>query len=158
MVPERFGHSSILITSQTYQHVRKGMQAGAAQKVADLIFGPRQNRELLIGFEQPDERSGTKNHRGHCIGGVSLLPRLDGSFEHCPYRRPVGGECCAHRVPEEAPGPTSGFAPALDIVDFGDVGHDNSPVLEDRGKVVSEAIDDLVVELGHRHPESFTEL
>ena len=40
MVSERLGHSSILITSQTYQHVRKGMQAGAAQKVADLIFGP----------------------------------------------------------------------------------------------------------------------
>ncbi len=40
MVSERLGHSSTLITSQTYQHVRKGMQAGAAQKVADLIFGP----------------------------------------------------------------------------------------------------------------------
>ena len=40
MVSERLGHSSILITSQTYQHVMKGMQAGAAQKVADLIFGP----------------------------------------------------------------------------------------------------------------------
>jgi integrase len=39
MVSERLGHSSILVTSQTYQHVRKGMQAGAAQKVADLIFG-----------------------------------------------------------------------------------------------------------------------
>jgi integrase len=40
MVAERLGHSSILVTSQTYQHVMKGMQAGAAQKVADLIFGP----------------------------------------------------------------------------------------------------------------------
>ncbi|MDE3207047.1 MAG: site-specific integrase [Acidobacteriota bacterium] len=39
MVSERLGHSSILVTSQTYQHVRKGMQADAAQKVADLIFG-----------------------------------------------------------------------------------------------------------------------
>ncbi len=39
MVSERLGHTSILITSQTYQHVIKGMQAGAAQKVADLIFG-----------------------------------------------------------------------------------------------------------------------
>lgn len=39
MVSERLGHSSILATSQTYQHVRKGMQADAAQKVADLIFG-----------------------------------------------------------------------------------------------------------------------
>lgn len=39
MVSERLGHSSILVTSQSYQHVRKGMQAGAAQKVADLIFG-----------------------------------------------------------------------------------------------------------------------
>jgi integrase len=41
MVSERLGHSNILITSNTYQHVIKGMQAGAAQKVADLIFGPR---------------------------------------------------------------------------------------------------------------------
>ncbi len=40
MVSERLGHSSTLITPQTYQHVRKGMQAGATQKVADLIFGP----------------------------------------------------------------------------------------------------------------------
>jgi integrase len=40
MVSERLGHSNILITSNTYQHVIKGMQAGAAQKVADLIFGP----------------------------------------------------------------------------------------------------------------------
>ncbi len=39
MVSERLGHSSILVTSQTYQHGRKGMQAVAAQKVADLIFG-----------------------------------------------------------------------------------------------------------------------
>lgn len=39
MVSERLGHSNILITSNTYQHVIKGMQAGAAQKVADLIFG-----------------------------------------------------------------------------------------------------------------------
>jgi integrase len=40
IVSERLGHSNILITSNTYQHVIKGMQAGAAQKVADLIFGP----------------------------------------------------------------------------------------------------------------------
>jgi len=39
MVSERLGHSNILITSNTYQHVIKGMQADAAQKVADLIFG-----------------------------------------------------------------------------------------------------------------------
>lgn len=39
MVSERLGHSNILITSNTYQHVIKGIQAGAAQKVADLIFG-----------------------------------------------------------------------------------------------------------------------
>ena len=39
MVSERLGHSNILITSNTYQHVIKGMQAGAAQKVADLLFG-----------------------------------------------------------------------------------------------------------------------
>ncbi len=28
-------------TSHTYQHVTKGMQAGAAQEVADLILGTR---------------------------------------------------------------------------------------------------------------------
>jgi integrase len=39
MVSERLGHSNILITSNTYQHVIKGMQADAAQKVADLLFG-----------------------------------------------------------------------------------------------------------------------
>jgi integrase len=39
VVSERLGHSNILITSNAYQHVIKGMQAGAAQKAADLIFG-----------------------------------------------------------------------------------------------------------------------
>jgi integrase len=36
---ERLGHSSPLITWQCYQHVVKGMQTGAAEKVAALIFG-----------------------------------------------------------------------------------------------------------------------
>ncbi len=39
IVSERLGHSSPLVTWQTYQHVIKGMQAGAAEKVAALIFG-----------------------------------------------------------------------------------------------------------------------
>ena len=40
IVSERLGHASPLITWQTYQHVIKGMQADAAERVADLIFGP----------------------------------------------------------------------------------------------------------------------
>jgi integrase len=40
IVSERLGHSSPLITWQTYQHVIKGMQPDAAEKVAALIFGP----------------------------------------------------------------------------------------------------------------------
>ena len=36
---ERLGHSSPLVTWQTYQHVIKGMQSDAAERVADLIFG-----------------------------------------------------------------------------------------------------------------------
>ncbi len=40
IVSERLGHSSPLITWQTYQHVIKGMQSDAAEKVAALIFGP----------------------------------------------------------------------------------------------------------------------
>ncbi|MGH9119126.1 MAG: tyrosine-type recombinase/integrase [Acidimicrobiales bacterium] len=39
IVSERLGHASPLITWQTYQHVIKGMQADAAEKVASLIFG-----------------------------------------------------------------------------------------------------------------------
>ena len=39
IVSERLGHSSPLITWQTYQHVIKGMQTDAAEKVAALIFG-----------------------------------------------------------------------------------------------------------------------
>ena len=39
IVSERLGHSSPLITWQTYQHVMKGMQSDAADKVAALIFG-----------------------------------------------------------------------------------------------------------------------
>lgn len=36
VVSEQFGHSSIAITADTYQHVSDEMGAGAAQKVADL--------------------------------------------------------------------------------------------------------------------------
>lgn len=39
IVSERLGHSSPLITWQTYQHVIVGMQSNAAEQVADLIFG-----------------------------------------------------------------------------------------------------------------------
>jgi integrase len=39
IVSERLGHSSPMVTWQTYQHVVKGMQTGAAEKVANLIFG-----------------------------------------------------------------------------------------------------------------------
>jgi hypothetical protein len=39
IVSERLGHSSPLITWQTYQHVIKGMQSDAAERVAALIFG-----------------------------------------------------------------------------------------------------------------------
>ena len=39
LVSERLGHSSPVVTWQTYQHVVKGMQTGAAEKVAALIFG-----------------------------------------------------------------------------------------------------------------------
>lgn len=39
IVSERLGHSSPMVTWQTYQHVIKGMQTDAAEKVAALIFG-----------------------------------------------------------------------------------------------------------------------
>ncbi len=38
IVSERLGHSSPLITWQTYEHVTKGMQTDAAEKVPALIF------------------------------------------------------------------------------------------------------------------------
>ena len=39
VVSKRLGHSSPVITWQTYQHVRQGMQTDAAERVADAIFG-----------------------------------------------------------------------------------------------------------------------
>ena len=39
VVSKRLGHSSPVITWQTYQHVRKGMQTDAAERVAASIFG-----------------------------------------------------------------------------------------------------------------------
>lgn len=39
IVSERLGHSSPLVTWQTYQHVMQGMQGDAADKVANLVFG-----------------------------------------------------------------------------------------------------------------------
>jgi integrase len=41
IVSERLGHSSPMITWQTYQHVVQGMQSDAAERVAALIFGGR---------------------------------------------------------------------------------------------------------------------
>lgn len=38
IVSERLGHSSPLVTWQTYQHVIHGMQADAADRVAALVF------------------------------------------------------------------------------------------------------------------------
>lgn len=38
VVSERLGHSSAVITWSIYQHVVKGMQADAAERVSDLIF------------------------------------------------------------------------------------------------------------------------
>lgn len=40
VVSKRLGHSSPVITWQTYQHVSQGMQTDAAERVADAIFGP----------------------------------------------------------------------------------------------------------------------
>ncbi len=39
VVSKRLGHSSPVVTWQTYQHVRQGMQTDAAERVAGLIFG-----------------------------------------------------------------------------------------------------------------------
>jgi integrase len=39
IVSKRLGHSSPVVTWQTYQHVRKGMQSDAAERVAAAIFG-----------------------------------------------------------------------------------------------------------------------
>ena len=41
IVSERLGHSSPLITWQTYQHVITGLQTDAAERVASLIFAHR---------------------------------------------------------------------------------------------------------------------
>ena len=40
VVAKQLGHSSPVITWGTYQHVRQGLKADAAQRVADSIFGP----------------------------------------------------------------------------------------------------------------------
>lgn len=39
VVSERLGHSSVAFTMQVYQHVLPGMQADAAQKFGDTVFG-----------------------------------------------------------------------------------------------------------------------
>ena len=43
IVSERLGHSSPMVTWTIYQHVVKGMQSDAAEKVANLIFGSGQD-------------------------------------------------------------------------------------------------------------------
>lgn len=42
VVSERLGHASTKITADTYQHVTKGMDREAAEKVAALVFGRRE--------------------------------------------------------------------------------------------------------------------
>ena len=39
IVSKRLGHSSPVVTWSTFQHVRKGMQSDAAERVAEAIFG-----------------------------------------------------------------------------------------------------------------------
>lgn len=39
VVSKRLGHSSAVVTWNTYQHVRKGMQTDAAERVAASVFG-----------------------------------------------------------------------------------------------------------------------
>ena len=41
MVSERLGHSTIAITLDTYSHVLPGLQAAAAERLADLLDGER---------------------------------------------------------------------------------------------------------------------
>lgn len=40
VVQERLGHSSVTITLDTYSHVLPNMQRDAAERVAELMFGP----------------------------------------------------------------------------------------------------------------------
>jgi hypothetical protein len=37
---ERLGHHSVVFTLDVYSHVLPGMQAGAAEEIADLIHAP----------------------------------------------------------------------------------------------------------------------
>ena len=39
VVSERLGHSSVAFTMQVYQHVLPGMQADAARRFGDIVFG-----------------------------------------------------------------------------------------------------------------------
>jgi integrase len=40
VVQERLGHSSVTITLDTYSHVLPNMQRDAAERIAELMFGP----------------------------------------------------------------------------------------------------------------------
>ena len=43
IVSERLGHHSVAFTLDTYAHVLPGMQAAAAESLADAVFGARGN-------------------------------------------------------------------------------------------------------------------
>jgi integrase len=49
IVSERLGHHSVAFTLDTYAHVLPGIQAKAAEDLADLVFGEEQEDE------DPDE-------------------------------------------------------------------------------------------------------
>ncbi len=58
IVSKRLGHGSPNTSWQTYQHVVAGMQTDAAEKVAALIFGPRNRHLKLVSGEGDDDQSG----------------------------------------------------------------------------------------------------
>jgi integrase len=45
VVSERLGHSSVAFTMQVYQHVLPGMQADAARRFGEAVFGALPNPE-----------------------------------------------------------------------------------------------------------------
>jgi integrase len=45
MVSERLGHHSVAFTLDTYAHVLPGIQAAAAEELADLVFGEEDDDE-----------------------------------------------------------------------------------------------------------------
>lgn len=49
IVSKQLGHTSPTVTWNTYQHVRREVQANAAKQVADLIFGPEEEGQSATG-------------------------------------------------------------------------------------------------------------